>query len=156
MRFVVGKHGLEPCEDEAREFLESQIEGEPIDVDVGYPRDMVNHRRIMAQIGDLAKVLHLPVERLRAELLIKTGNFYLLDFDFLGKPVIAVNSMSRHHMRDHELHAFWDEAKEVISTEYLPRITDSAERDHWADQLSLPSRDDQRSVRPARSETSAP
>jgi hypothetical protein len=51
MRFVVGKHGLEPCEDEAREFLESQIEGEPIDVDVGYPRDMVNHRRTCRSNG---------------------------------------------------------------------------------------------------------
>jgi hypothetical protein len=137
MRFVVTRHGLEPFDDEARDFLENQIDGEPIDVEVTYPRDMIGHRRIMAQIGDIAKTLHMPAEKLRAELLIATGNFQLLDFKLLDTQVIAVNSMSRHHMRDHELHEFWHDAKEVLRKDYLPRVMDSAEREQLADQLSL-------------------
>jgi len=137
MRFVVSRHGLEPFDDEARGFLENQIDGEPIDVEVTFPRNMHEHRRIMAQIADIARTLHLPFEKLRAELLIATGNFQLLDFKVLDTQVIAVNSMSRHHMRDHELHEFWHDAKEVLRKDYLPRITDCEERDHLADQLSL-------------------
>jgi hypothetical protein len=139
MRFVVSRHGLEPFDDEAREFLENQIDGEPIEVEVSYPRNMHEHRRVMAQIGELAKALHVPMEKLRAELLMATGNFQLLDFEALGTQVVAINSMSRHHMRDHELHEFWHDAKEVIRQIYLPRVIDAAERDYLADQLSLES-----------------
>jgi hypothetical protein len=139
MRFVVSRHGLEPFDDAARVFLENQIDGEPLDVEIIYPRDMHEHRRILANIGDVAKAIPMPPEKLRAELLIATGNFQLLDFDVLGTQVIAVNSMSRHHMRDHELHEFWHDAKEVIRKEYLPRVKDLAMRDQLADMLLLES-----------------
>ena len=55
----------------------------------------------------------------------------------LGTPVVAINSMSRHHMKDHELHAFWGEALDVIRTKLLDRISDSAERERLAETLSL-------------------
>jgi hypothetical protein len=136
MRFVVSRYGLEPFDTEAREFLENQTDGEPIELEPLYARDMVEHRRIMAHIGELAKALHTTPGKVRAELLVATGNFELLG-DVLGTPVVAVNSMSRHNMKDHELHAFWDEALEVIRTKLLDRISDTAERDRLAETLSL-------------------
>ena len=136
MRFVVSRYGLEPFDAEAREFLENQIDGEPIEMEALYDRDMVEHRRIMAHIRELAKALHTTPEKVRAELLVATGNFQLLG-DVLGTPVVAVNSMSRHHMKDHELHAFWDEALDVIRTKLLDRISDAAERERLAETLSL-------------------
>jgi hypothetical protein len=72
----------------------------------------------------------------RAELLVATGNFQLLG-DVLGMPVVAVNSMSRRHMKDHELHEFWDEAKDVIRTQLLERIPNPDERQRLAETLSL-------------------
>lgn len=139
MRFVVSDRGLEPWDDAARDFIKLQNEGEALDVELCHPRDAKEFRRIMLHIRELAKALHIPPEKLRAELLIKTGNFALLDFLHDGKPVIAVSSMSKYHMRDNELHTFWHEAREVIRTDYLPHVQDAAERDYLADQLSLES-----------------
>jgi hypothetical protein len=113
-----------------------QIGGEPIEVEIVNPRDMVEHRRIMAQIGDVAKALHKTHEQVRSELLYATGNFLMIG-ELVGlPPVISVNSMSRHNMTDHELHLFWDEARLVIETRLLPRIADSAERARLAEILS--------------------
>jgi hypothetical protein len=118
-------------------FVEAgQIGGEPVEVEILNPRDMVEHRRIMAQIGDLAKALHKTHEQVRAELLYATGNFAVIG-EIVGlPPVIAVNSMSRHAMTDHELHLFWDEARPVIESRLLPRIADTAERERLAGMLS--------------------
>jgi hypothetical protein len=137
MRFVVSRHGLEPFDAGAREFLESQLDGEPIELEPVYPRDMVEHRRIMAQIGELAKALGTDFEKVRAQLLVSTGNFRLVDDQMGGPPIVCVSSMSRHHMRDHELHAFWEDAKKVIRTRLLERIPDAAERDRLAESFSL-------------------
>ena len=70
------------------------------------------------------------------KLLVATGNFQLLG-ELLGTSVIAVSSMSRRNMKDHELHEFWDEAKEVIKSKLLERIEDAAERERLTDTLSL-------------------
>ena len=84
----------------------------------------------------LAKALHSTPEKVRAELLVATGNFVMLG-DLLGTPVVAINSMSRHNMKDHELHAFWSEAREIAQNKLVPRIKDAAERQRLADTLSL-------------------
>jgi hypothetical protein len=141
MRFVLSRTGLEPFDAEAREFIDSQSDGEPIptrviEIEPLHDRDMIEHRRIFACIDDLAKALHSTPERVRAELLVATGNFQLLG-DVLGTPVVAVNSMSRRQMKDHELHEFWSEAKEVIRTKLLMRISDTAERERLAEHLLL-------------------
>jgi hypothetical protein len=140
MRFVMTRTGLEPFDAEAREFLQSQTSGEPIgaqviEIEHLHDRDMVEHRRIFAYINDLAKALHTTPERMRAELLVATGNFQLLG-ELLGREVVAVNSMARRNMKDHELYEFWDEAKEVIKTKLLARIKNPAERDRLAEMLS--------------------
>ena len=136
MRFVVSRHGLEPFDAEAREFLENQIDGEPIEMEQLWPRDMHEQRRIMGQIRELAKGLGTDFEKVRAELLVATGNFTLLG-DVLGTPVVAVHSMARNHMTDDDLHAFWAEAQEVIRTKLLDRVPDTAERGRLAEMLSL-------------------
>ena len=136
MRFVVSRHGLEPFDAEAREFLESQLDGEPQEMEPVHERNSRYFRMIMGQIGDLAKALGTTPETLRAELLVATENFTLLG-DVLGTPVVAINSMSRRHMTDHELHVFWTQAKEVIRTKLLDQVPDAAERDRLAEMLSL-------------------
>ena len=88
----------------------SRSAAQVIEIEPLHDRDMIEHRRIMATINDLAKALHTTPERVRAELLVATGNFTLLG-DLLGREVVAVNSMSRRNMKDHELHEFWDEAQ---------------------------------------------
>ena len=136
MRFVVSRHGLEPFDAEAREFLENLIDGEPIEMEPLHERNMHEFRRIMATIREFADALHTTPEKVRAELLVATENFTLLG-DVLGTPVVAINSMSRRHMTDHELHVFWTQAKEVIRTKLLDRVPDTAERGRLAEMLSL-------------------
>ncbi|UGY25034.1 hypothetical protein HU675_0045425 [Bradyrhizobium septentrionale] len=141
MRWVLTPVGLEPFDAAAREFHRSQTSGEPIttqviEIEALHDRDMIEHRRIMATINDLAKALRTTPERVRAELLVATGNFQLLG-ELLGREVVAINSMSRRNMKDHELHEFWDEAKEAINTKLLARIADPAEKDRLAAMLSL-------------------
>jgi hypothetical protein len=101
-----------------------------------HDRDMIAHRRIMATINELAKALRTTPEKLRAQLLVATGNFRLLD-DLSGAPVLAINSMSRHNMKDHELHAFWDEAKEIIKSRLLAQIENAAERERLTEVILL-------------------
>jgi hypothetical protein len=141
MRLVLNEDGsIWPFDADAKDMV-AQLGGEPftacvIEVEVLHERDMVEHRRIMATINDLAKALHTTPERLRAELLVATGNFQLLG-DLLGTPMVAVNSMSRRNMKDHELHEFWSEAREVIRNKLLAQIPDTAERERLTEQLSL-------------------
>jgi hypothetical protein len=141
MRWVLTPVGLEPFDAAAREFHASQADGEPIntrvvEIEALHDRDMVEHRRIFACMDELAEALHTTPEKVRAELLVATGNFQLLG-DVLGTPVVAVNSMSRRNMTDDELHLFWDEARDVIRTKLLGRIPSSADRERLAGSLSL-------------------
>jgi hypothetical protein len=135
-RFVIDRDSLHPFDAAARHLLANVPDGEPITMEALYERDMVEHRRIMSFIGDLAKALHCTPEKLRAELLVATGNFTLLG-DMLGMPVVAVNSMSRHSMKDHELHAFWGEAQDVIRDKLLAKVADASERKRLAELISL-------------------
>jgi hypothetical protein len=135
-RFVIDRNGLAPFDQAARDLLANVPDGEPITMEALYERDMIEHRRIMATIGDIAKALHTTPEKVRAELLVATGNFTLLG-DVLGMPVVAVNSMSRRSMKDHELHEFWAEAQDVIRDTVLARVADAAERARLAELLSL-------------------
>ena len=135
-RFVIDRDCLQPFDAAARELLANVPDGEPITLEALYERDMVEHRRIMGIIHDLAKALHSTPEKLRAELLVATGNFQLLG-DVLGMPVVAINSMSRHSMKDHELHAFWSEAQDVIRDKLLAQVADAAERTRLAELVSL-------------------
>lgn len=136
MRMMVTPSGWAPFDAEAKEYHRAHVSGDVVEVEELYSRDMIEWRKIMATINELAKAVHCSPEKVRAELLVATGNFTLLG-DLLGTPVVAVNSMSRKAMKDHELHEFWSEAREVIITKLLPRISDTAERERLAEKLSL-------------------
>ena len=114
----------------------TRTDAEPMELEQLHDRDMVEHRKIFAQINELAKALHRDSETVRAELLYKTGNFRVIG-EMFGKTMISINSMSRHHMRDPDLHAFWDDAREIIRTDLLPLISDVAERERLASTLLL-------------------
>jgi hypothetical protein len=141
MRLVLTPTGWAPFDAEARKFHRELCGGEPftahvIEIEALNDRDMVEHRRVMVTINEVAKALHTTSEKVRAELLVATGNFQLLG-ELLGTSVVAVNSMSRHAMKDHELHEFWSEAREVIINKMLPKVPDTAERARLAAKLSL-------------------
>jgi len=135
MKYLRNRDGLAPFDAAARKFVDGLVSGEPVTLEVIYDRDMVEHRKIMAQISEIAKAVGADPEWLRAQLLFETGNFQHLG-EMFGKTVVAVNSMSRHHMKDYELHAFWDDATEVLRKKVLPQIKDAAERERLAAQLS--------------------
>ncbi|MEH2565364.1 hypothetical protein [Bradyrhizobium sp. AZCC 2289] len=59
MRWMLTPVGLEPFDAEAREFHRGLSSGEPfaaqvIEIEALHDRDMVEHRRIMATVNDLA------------------------------------------------------------------------------------------------------
>jgi hypothetical protein len=123
----VGKGNiLLPVDDGAKEIAKTI--GETIDVEVTYDRDMVYFRRLMATIRDLATATGQSPEWMRAQLLVYCGLFHIVG-DLDGKHVIAVNSMSRHSMRDAELHHFWEDAKEHVIKRVLPMIKNETVRD---------------------------
>jgi hypothetical protein len=138
MRFTPTSRALEPCDQEARKWCRVYAgKGNgSYEIEVLHDRDMIEHRRIFAQIAELAKALHRDPENVRAELLYKTGNFQVLG-ELFGKTLICINSMSRRHMTDHELHQFWGDALLVIQAELLPQIKDPAERASLAGSLLL-------------------
>ena len=126
-RFSVGKGGiLLPMDGGAKEIVATV--GETVDVEVLYDRDMVYHRRLMGTLNDLAKAVGQSPEWLRAQLLVWCGLFHIVG-DLDGRHVIAIRSMSRHSMRDEELHHFWDDAKEHVVSRVLPMVTNETVRD---------------------------
>lgn len=132
MRFIPTPSGmLAPYDQAARNFLLARRNAEPVEVEMLHSSDEIFRRKIFASIHDVAKALDKDPERLRAELLYKTGNFQNLG-EIYGTLLIAINSMSRRHMSEQKLREFWDEALEIIEEELLPQVTDAAERDRLA------------------------
>ena len=111
-KFSVGKGSILLPMDDGAKAITANV-GETLDVEITYDRDMVYHRRVMATINDLAKAAGQSPEWMRAQLLVYCGLFNVVG-DLNGKHVIAINSMSRHSMRDAELHHFWDDAKDHV------------------------------------------
>lgn len=126
-KFSVGKGGiLLPMNDGAKEIVRHI--GETLDVEVTWDRDMIYHRRVFATMRDLAQATGQTPEWMRAQLLVYCGLFNIVG-DLDGKHVIAINSMSRHSMRDEELHHFWEDAKEHVIARVLPMIQNETVRD---------------------------
>ena len=126
-RFSVGKGGILLPMDDGAKAITSHV-GEMLDVEVAWDRDMVFHRRLFGTMNDLAKATGQTGEWMRAQLLVYCGLFNIVG-DLDGKHVVAINSLSRHSMRDEELHHFWDDAKEHVVKRVLPLITNDTVRD---------------------------
>jgi hypothetical protein len=139
VKFVPAPHKGQLClvahDKAAFDFMKQVRDAEPLELEPLFERDMIEHRKVFAQINEVAKALHITPECLRARLLFETGNFTVLG-EMYGKTFVAVSSMSRHAMRDHELHTFWAEAKEVVKTKLLSNVSDPAERESLAAMLS--------------------
>ena len=126
-RFSVGKGNILLAMDGAAKEIAANV-GATIEVEAMFERDMVFHRRVFATIHDLADAVGQPPEWLRAQLLVYCGLFSIVG-DLNGKHVIAISSMSRHSMRDDELHHFWEDAKQHIVSRVLPLIQNETVRD---------------------------
>lgn len=127
-KFTIGKGGvLMPMDDGAKAIASGKV-GEVVELEVLYDRDMVYHRRVFATMRDLAKAIGQSPEWMRAQLLTYCGLFHIVG-TLDNKHVIAVNSMSRHSMRDEELHQFWEDAKAHVVARVLPLVGNDAERD---------------------------
>ena len=126
-RFSVGKGGILLPMDEGAKEITSHV-GETLDVEVSWSRDDIYHRRVFATIRDVAKEVGQSPEWMRAQLLVYCGLFQIVG-DLNGKHVIAINSMSRHSMRDEELHHFWDDAKDHIVSRVLPLVKNETIKD---------------------------
>jgi hypothetical protein len=126
-KFTVGKGNvLLPMDDGAKEI--AKVIGTVVEVEVMYDRDMVYHRRVFATMRELAQAIGQSPEWMRAQLLVYCGLFNIVG-TLDGRHVIAISSMSRHSMRDEELHHFWDDSKEHIVNRVLPLITNDTVRD---------------------------
>jgi hypothetical protein len=126
-KFTVGKGNvLLPMDDGAKEI--AKVVGTTVEVEVMYDRDMVYHRRVFATMRELAQAIGQSPEWMRAQLLTYCGLFNIVG-TLDGRHVIAISSMSRHSMRDEELHHFWDDSKEHIVKRVLPLITNDTVRD---------------------------
>jgi hypothetical protein len=136
MRWIKTKNStLAPFDRTAGEFIVG-LSGEPI---VMQPVDAEETRfrgYVFACINEVAKALREPPDRVRAELLLETGRFKSVGKLF-GKSVVAIDSMSRAHMGDAELHAFWAAACDVLRFKVLCRVTDVVERDRLTHRLKL-------------------
>jgi hypothetical protein len=126
-RFSVGKGNVLLPMDDGAKAITSHV-GEVIDVEVTWDRDMIFHRRLFATTNDLAKAVGQTPQWMRAQLLVYVGLFNIVG-DLDGKHVVAINSLSRHSMRDEELHHFWDDAKDHIISRILPLIGNETVRD---------------------------
>jgi hypothetical protein len=126
-KFSVGKGGLLlPMDDGAKEIAGKV--GETLDVEVLYDRDMVFHRKVFATMRDLAAAVGQSPEWMRAQLLVYCGLFHIVG-TLDGKHVIATISMSRHSMRDEELHHFWEDAREHVIARVLPLVQNETVKD---------------------------
>ena len=126
-RFSVGKGGVLLPMDAGAKEITSHV-GDTLDVEVSYDRDMIYHRRVFVTMRELAQSVGQSPEWMRAQLLVWCGLFHVVS-DLDGKHIVAISSMSRHSMRDEELHHFWDDAKEHIVRRVLPLIKNETVRD---------------------------
>jgi hypothetical protein len=133
--FVRTAKGLLPWDKTTQDFLSSEPPGEPIVCQPWFDRDMFEHRKIFATIAEIAKATGDEPEALRAELLVETGHYHDCG-ELYGRTIAVVSSMSRHSMRDRELLAFWQEAKQVIMRKVLRRVADPATRQQLVHALS--------------------
>ena len=126
-RFSVGKGNiLLPLDDGARTIAGTV--GATVELEVLHERDMVFHRRLMATIGELAQAVGWSSEEMRAQLMV-WANLCDVVTTLGGKHVLVVHSMSRHAMKDEELHRLWESAKGHVIERVLPLVKNETVRD---------------------------
>jgi hypothetical protein len=124
MQLTIIKGALVPASDLERMDLhkalkaagiESKI-GQSFDVQLVHPRNAKFNAKIFAALTGIADMLGISELMLRAEIMYETGrgmDVKLRD----GKLVTVLPSMSKTHMSEAELRAFWEDAVEYIVKE---------------------------------------
>jgi len=118
MKLSFVKGALVPADDEARAIGKHHKIGDVIDFEVLSERSIKFNGKVHATLDEIAKMLGITMQALRAEILIETGRAELLKLRD-GKRVWALPSMSRASMSQKELETFWDEACDYIRREVM-------------------------------------
>ena len=92
MKLSFVKGALVPADDEARAIGKRHKIGDVIDFEVLHERSVKFNAKIHATLDEIAKMLDIEMEALRAEILIETGRAHLLNLR-VGKRVGALPSM---------------------------------------------------------------
>ena len=116
LQFIKG--ALIPADDDARSIGRKHKIGDEIEIEVLNPRHTALNNKIFVTLDEIAKMLGITMQALRAEILIETGraeNLKLRD----GTRAWALPSMSKSAMTQAELLSFWADAQAYIVKEVL-------------------------------------
>lgn len=135
MRFVKTREAtLAPFDRAAADWMATVHTAEPITLQPVEAEGTRFRGYVFACINEMAKAMRVSPTLLRAELLLETGYYTTLG-ELFGKTVVSVESMSRAHMSDKDLRAFWGKASDIIRYKLLCRIDDPDLRAHLAERL---------------------
>jgi len=145
VRLNVVKGALVPGDDDARQVLNKKTKvGDTIEVELVNDRNAAFNAKIFVTIAEIAKMLNVEPEALRAEIAYESGrgdDIHLRD----GRVVTVLPSMSKLTMTQAELEAFWEDARSYILTEVMISL-DGAQQERVLEMLGA-TRDDERKVR---------
>lgn len=116
LQFIKG--ALVPADDEARAIGRKHKIGDLIEIDILNERLAAFNAKVFVTLDEIAKMLGITMQALRAEILIETGraeNLKLRD----GTRAWALPSMSKSAMTQAELSSFWADAQAYIVKEVL-------------------------------------
>lgn len=119
MRLSVIKGALVPADDDARAQLNKRAKiGDTLEVELLNERNVAFNNKVFATLDEVARMLGITTDQLRAEIMYETG--YGEDLRMRDGKVIAVlPSMSKAHMTMGELETFWDEMRKYILKEVM-------------------------------------
>lgn len=145
MRLSFIKGALVPVDDEARGLGKKHKIGDEIEIEVLNPRHQTFNSKVFVTLDEIAKMLGITMQSLRAEILIETGraeNLKLRD----GTRAWALPSMSKTAMTQSELESFWEDARAYILKEVM--ISLDADQQERVLNLLGAKREDERAVNP--------
>ena len=119
MRLNVVKGALVPADDDARSQLNKRAKiGDTLEVELLNERNVAFNNKVFATLDEVARMLGITTDQLRAEIMYETG--YGEDLRMRDGKIIAVlPSMSKAHMTMGELETFWDEMRKYILKEVM-------------------------------------
>ena len=118
MQLSFVKGALMPHDDEARGLGKKYKVGDVIDIEVLNARRVKFNGLIHVTLDEIAKMLGISMQALRAEILIETGRAESLKLRD-GRRVWALPSMSRSSWTMSDLESFWDDAQAYIRKEVM-------------------------------------
>ena len=119
MQLNVVKGALVPANEAARQELNKVAKvGDKLEVELVHERNAAFNSKVFVTIAEIAKMLNIGADELRAEITYETGrgdDIHLRD----GRVVTVLPSMSKLTMTQAELEAFWNDARDYILKEVM-------------------------------------